>query len=74
MTRSCRNNHPLLILPVVPRYLSVEDNVEFLVNLPYPELMKQLGGALVGIHTMWNEHFGISRSRYTRSVYAVELV
>jgi len=42
------------------RYLSVEDNVEFLVNLPYPELMKQLGGALVGIHTMWNEHFGIS--------------
>lgn len=41
------------------RYLSVEDNVEFMVNLPYPELMQQLGGALIGIHTMWNEHFGI---------------
>jgi len=41
------------------RYLSVEDNVEFMTNLPFPELMQQLGGALMGIHTMWNEHFGI---------------
>jgi len=41
------------------RYLSVEDNVEFMVNLPYDELLPQLGGALAGIHTMWNEHFGI---------------
>jgi alpha-1,2-mannosyltransferase len=41
------------------KYLSVEDNVEFCVNLGYPELLAALGDGLVGIHTMWNEHFGI---------------
>merc|ERR1719228_1472159 len=41
------------------KHFSVEDNVEFLPNLPFPELMEKLGGAIIGIHTMWNEHFGI---------------
>ena len=29
------------------------------MNLGYPELLKELGDGLIGIHTMWNEHFGI---------------
>jgi len=41
------------------KYLSVEDNVEFRVNLGFPELLSELGSGLIGIHTMWNEHFGI---------------
>ena len=41
------------------KYLSVEDNVEFHPNLPYPDLVAEFGRATIGIHTMWNEHFGI---------------
>jgi len=35
------------------------DAVTFAPNLPYPELQQLLGRAKVGLHTMWNEHFGI---------------
>ena len=41
------------------RHLAVEDNVEFKVNLAFDELKREMGRGLVGIHTMWNEHFGI---------------
>jgi len=34
--------------------------VEFLVNVPLPRLRQLLGRARVGLHSMWNEHFGIS--------------
>jgi alpha-1,2-mannosyltransferase len=33
--------------------------VEFRVNVPLAELRAALGGAMAGLHTMWNEHFGI---------------
>ena len=33
--------------------------VQFRVNLGFPELLSELGSGLIGIHTMWNEHFGI---------------
>jgi len=41
------------------KHFSIEDNVEFRVNLSYPDLLSELGDSLIGIHTMWNEHFGI---------------
>jgi len=41
------------------KYLSVEDNVEFRVNLPFPALLEEFARATVGIHTMNQEHFGI---------------
>lgn len=41
------------------RYLAVEDNVEFRVNLPFPELLEEFSKATIGIHTMNQEHFGI---------------
>ena len=41
------------------RHLSIEDNVEFKVNLGFEELKQQMGESLIGLHTMWNEHFGI---------------
>ncbi len=34
--------------------------VEFIINQPYPVLQKYMATALIGLHTMWNEHFGIS--------------
>ncbi|CAM9904451.1 unnamed protein product, partial [Ectocarpus sp. 8 AP-2014] len=39
--------------------LGVSDRVEFVVNCSFDELKAWLGRASVGLHTMWNEHFGI---------------
>eukprot|EP00587_Corethron_hystrix_P004485 CAMPEP_0113317104 /NCGR_PEP_ID=MMETSP0010_2-20120614/12129_1 /TAXON_ID=216773 ORGANISM="Corethron hystrix, Strain 308" /NCGR_SAMPLE_ID=MMETSP0010_2 /ASSEMBLY_ACC=CAM_ASM_000155 /LENGTH=408 /DNA_ID=CAMNT_0000173985 /DNA_START=156 /DNA_END=1382 /DNA_ORIENTATION=+ /assembly_acc=CAM_ASM_000155 len=39
--------------------LGVAPQVEFVINCPFPELRTQLSRASVGLHTMWNEHFGI---------------
>ncbi|CAM9941410.1 unnamed protein product, partial [Discosporangium mesarthrocarpum] len=39
--------------------LGVSGNVEVVVNCSFEELKEWLGRASVGIHTMWNEHFGI---------------
>lgn len=39
--------------------LGLEDSVQFAVNVPFSELKGYLGRATVGLHTMWNEHFGI---------------
>ena len=38
--------------------LGVQD-VEFKINIPFDELKNYLSEATVGLHTMWNEHFGI---------------
>ena len=42
----------------------LEDNVIFEINLPYSKLKEYLGRGLIGLHTMWNEHFGISVVEY----------
>jgi len=41
-----------------------EDSVEFRVNIPFDELHSLLGNAVVGLHTMVDEHFGISVVEY----------
>ncbi|KAL1117745.1 hypothetical protein AAG570_004060, partial [Ranatra chinensis] len=41
------------------KHLSLEDNVEFKINVPYDELKKELSTSIIGLHAMWNEHFGI---------------
>uniref|UniRef100_A0A8D8QZQ8 GDP-Man:Man(3)GlcNAc(2)-PP-Dol alpha-1,2-mannosyltransferase n=1 Tax=Cacopsylla melanoneura TaxID=428564 RepID=A0A8D8QZQ8_9HEMI len=41
------------------KHLSLENNVEFKVNLPYDDMKKEFGEGLIGLHAMWNEHFGI---------------
>ncbi len=40
--------------------LRLKDNVEFKVNASYKELQELLDASLMGIHSMWNEHFGVS--------------
>ncbi|WVQ98028.1 hypothetical protein IAU59_005149 [Kwoniella sp. CBS 9459] len=40
--------------------LGVQNNVEFVVNAPYPEIVQRLGQASVGLNTMMDEHFGIN--------------
>ncbi|CAI5481474.1 unnamed protein product [Closterium sp. Yama58-4] len=44
--------------------LGIERRVDFIVNTPFRELQQLLGGATCGIHTMWDEHFGISVVEY----------
>ncbi|KAG8226387.1 hypothetical protein J437_LFUL011924 [Ladona fulva] len=41
------------------RHLSLEENVEFKVNVSYEELKEELTEGIIGLHAMWNEHFGI---------------
>lgn len=38
--------------------------MRFEVNAPYDLLVSSLGMAKVGLHTMWNEHFGIGVVEY----------
>ena len=40
--------------------LCIQDQVEWRVNMPFTELTELLQESCVGLHTMWNEHFGIS--------------
>lgn len=41
------------------RELGIHNNVEFVLSQPYSVLRDYLSQASIGIHTMWNEHFGI---------------
>jgi len=41
------------------KMLGVGRQTEFVLNQPFPVLKSWFGRASVGIHTMWNEHFGI---------------
>lgn len=47
---------------------SVQAQVEFVVNAKFSELKEWLQRASVGLHTMWNEHFGICVVEYMVSL------
>ncbi|TPX37982.1 GDP-Man:Man3GlcNAc2-PP-dolichol alpha-1,2-mannosyltransferase [Synchytrium microbalum] len=42
----------------------LQDHVVFEVNAPYSKLKEYFGRGRIGLHTMWNEHFGISIVEY----------
>lgn len=44
-----------------------DESVEFRVNVPFEELRSVLGNAVAGLHTMVDEHFGISVVEYMAS-------
>ena len=59
---SCRNeddqdrvNH----LKELSQELGITERVTFKLNVPFAELKQCLNDATIGLHTMWNEHFGI---------------
>lgn len=59
---SCRNvedEERVQNMKDLTKHLSLENNVEFKVNASYQELIQCYQSALIGIHAMWNEHFGI---------------
>jgi alpha-1,2-mannosyltransferase len=55
-------NSPAWVIADVPETVLMPDqqNVEFLVNAPYAEIVRRLGEASVGLNTMQDEHFGIN--------------
>lgn len=38
----------------------VAENIEFVVNATFTTLQEYFQRSSIGLHTMWNEHFGIS--------------
>ena len=42
------------------KHLSVVEKVDFKVNIPFSDLKREMAESLIGLHTMWNEHFGIA--------------
>lgn len=42
--------------------LNMTEEVEFKLNINFTELKSYLNQAMIGLHTMWNEHFGIGNS------------
>ncbi|KAH8299631.1 hypothetical protein KR044_003816, partial [Drosophila immigrans] len=59
---SCRNDEDyerLKNMQDLAKHLSLENSIEFKVNVSYDELLKLYQQSKIGIHTMWNEHFGI---------------
>ena len=46
------------------RQLGLQDSVHFCTNVSFEELRSLLAGAVAGLHTMLDEHFGISIVEY----------
>ncbi len=44
--------------------LGIGEHVDFCVNAPFEEVQQLLAGAVGGLHTMQDEHFGISIVEY----------
>ena len=49
-----------MVIQNLAAHLAVDSNVEFLTNLGFDDLKREMGEGIVGLHTMWNEHFGIA--------------
>eukprot|EP00606_Chrysophyceae_sp_TOSAG23-5_P001090 GSChrysophyteH2.ASY1.ANO1.504.1 assembled CDS len=59
-TRNSDDEKLVQLLRAQATELGVASRVRFVINAPYAELQTWLAAASVGLHTMWNEHFGIS--------------
>lgn len=42
----------------------IKENVQFVVNAKWPQILDFLGSSSVGVNGMWNEHFGIGVVEY----------
>ncbi|KAJ3674317.1 hypothetical protein LUZ60_004933 [Juncus effusus] len=67
MVGSCRNQEDLNRFQKLKEKcveLNIDDCVEFHKDVTYKDLVGLLGGAIVGLHSMIDEHFGISVVEY----------
>ena len=59
---SCRDDedaYRVTQLKQLAKELNIEQYVKFVINRPYSVIIDYLRRSSVGLHTMWNEHFGI---------------
>ena len=59
---SCRNAEDMVrveSLRTLASSLEIEEHIDFKLNVTFEELKQLLCEATIGLHTMWNEHFGI---------------
>ncbi|PSC69622.1 GDP-Man:Man(3) c(2)-PP-Dol alpha-1,2-mannosyltransferase [Micractinium conductrix] len=64
---SCRNAEDearIAELAALAEHLGIGEQVEFVVNASFDKLRALLGDAVAGLHTMVDEHFGISVVEY----------
>lgn len=54
-------------LRLLIRELHIQDQVEFHLDAPWPNILEWLQKASVGVNGMWNEHFGIGVVEYQAS-------
>lgn len=60
---SCRNDEDRerkKNMEDLAKHLALENSVEIKCNISYQELIQTYQVSSIGLHTMWNEHFGIS--------------
>lgn len=51
-------------LRLLAHELHIKDDVEFICDAPWPQLLEWMGKSSVGVNGMWNEHFGIGVVEY----------
>ena len=51
-------------LRLLARELQVKDDVEFVCDAPWPQVLDWLRKSSIGVNGMWNEHFGIGVVEY----------
>lgn len=65
---SVRNSHDdatrVYKLRLLAHELHIKDNVEFICDAPWPQMLEWMQKASVGVNGMWNEHFGIGVVEY----------
>ena len=59
-TRNAADESLLQSLRDLAQNEGVEKHVEFVVNASFSTLHQYFQRSSIGLHTMWNEHFGIS--------------
>lgn len=62
---SCRNEEDFQRVEDYRRlskHFNVDEHTEFYVNVEFDELKRLLEESTIGLHAMWNEHFGISKT------------
>ena len=58
--RNDEDRERVKVLKHLAGHLAVDDRVEFKLNVSFDELKREMSEAEMGLHTMWNEHFGIA--------------
>jgi alpha-1,2-mannosyltransferase len=51
-------------LRLLAHELKIKEDVEFIRDASWPEILKWLGKSSIGVNGMWNEHFGIGVVEY----------